>query len=214
MKFPTSGVYAITQTDNKQDDTIVSDTLAALQGGAAVIQYREKNPRDNNRLLAQEIHRHCQIFNVPFLVNAHIELACAIGADGVHLGQDDGSVEKAQALLGPNAIIGVSCYDSLDLALIAQKQKVSYVAFGRFFSSGSKPKAPPAQLTTLQQASEQLTVPIVAIGGILPSNGQLLLNAGADLLAVIGGIFDHEPRAATQRYCQLFMPNVPDQSSQ
>jgi len=206
MKFPTSGVYAITQTDGKQDDTIVSDTLAALKGGATVIQYRHKNPRDSSTLLAQKIHHHCQRFKVPLLINDNIELAHAIGAEGVHLGQDDASVEKAQTVLGPDAIIGVSCYDSLDLALKAQKQQASYVAFGRFFSSESKPKALPAQLATLTQAAQQLALPIVAIGGILPSNGQLLLNAGADVLAVIGGIFDHDPLIATQRYCKLFTP--------
>jgi thiamine-phosphate pyrophosphorylase len=204
MKFPTSGVYAITQTEGKADHAIVKATLAALKGGAAVIQYRHKNPRDTSITLAQEIHRHCQHFNVPLLINDNIELAQAVGAEGVHLGQNDVSIEIAQTRLGPEAIIGVSCYDSLDLALKAQKQQVSYVAFGRFFSSESKPKAPPAQLCTLSQAAQQITLPIVAIGGILPSNGHLLLNAGADVLAVIGGIFDHDPFTATQYYCRLF----------
>jgi thiamine-phosphate pyrophosphorylase len=204
MKFPTSGVYAITQTEGKADRAIVKATLAALKGGAAVIQYRHKNPRDVSITLAQEIHRHCQYFNVPLLINDNIELAHAIGAEGVHLGQNDASIETAQTRLGPEAIIGVSCYDSLDLALKAQKQQISYVAFGRFFCSESKPQAPPAQFSTLTQAAQKITLPIVAIGGILPSNGHLLLNAGADVLAVIGGIFDHDPFTTTQHYCRLF----------
>jgi len=122
----------------------------------------------------------------------------------VHLGQTDGNIAQARKQLGQNAIIGVSCYNSLELAITAETEGANYVAFGRFFPSTSKPLAAPAQLQTLHQAKAKLNVPIVAIGGILPENGQSLLKAGADLLAVIGGLFDHEPEQSARAYQELF----------
>ena len=204
MTFPARGLYAITQTDHKSADTIIADVAAALRGGAAVVQYRDKNPIDAVSL-ARQLLTLCQQFNVPLLINDDIELAVQIGADGVHLGREDGNIAHARARLGHAAIIGVSCYNSVAQALEAQTQGATYVAFGRFFPSSSKPLAAPAQLETLQQAKRVLTVPIVAIGGILPNNGAQLLAAGADVLAVIGGLFDTSPEQAARAYQALFL---------
>lgn len=203
MKMPRSGLYAITQTDNKSSDSIIREVASAIRGGAVIVQYRDKNPADalslGNALL--EI---CRGQNVPLIINDAITLAAELGADGVHLGKDDDDIARARRILGGAAIIGVSCYDSIERALEAERQGADYVAFGRFYASGTKPLASPARLDTLQRARQQLSVPIVAIGGILPDNGRTLLDAGADLLAVVGGIFDRDPEASARAYRALF----------
>lgn len=203
MNFPSSGLYAITQTEHKSLDTIVIEVEAALRGGAVVVQYRDKLPRDADHL-ASQLLKLCKQYKVPLLINDDVELALRVGADGVHLGREDGSIVRARQCLGKHAIIGVSCYDSVEYAQQAQAQGATYVAFGRFFPSTSKPLALPASLETLRLAKQALTIPIVAIGGILPENGSLLLEAGADLLAVIGGLFNDQPEQAAKTYQALF----------
>jgi len=203
IKFPTSGLYAITQTENKSGDTIINEVAAAIKGGAAVVQYRDKNPIDAP-FLARELVKICHRHSVPLLINDDIELAVLVGADGVHLGREDGAIAQARKQLGNDAIIGVSCYDFVEQAVLAQAQGATYAAFGRFFPSSSKPLAAPARIETLRQAKLELTIPIVAIGGILPDNGAQLLAAGADLLAVIGGLFDHQPEQSARAYQALF----------
>lgn len=203
MIFPTSGLYAITQTDNKQGDQIIAEVAAALKGGASVIQYRDKNPIDQV-YLASQLLQLCQQYHVPLLINDDAELAYQIGADGVHIGKDDGELNTARKILGAKAIIGQSCYDDLNLALQAEQNGADYVAFGRFFPSNSKPLALPAHMGTLQQAKIKIKLPIVAIGGILPENGASLLSAGANLLAVIGGVFDKNPEQSSRQYTALF----------
>ncbi|WAR46796.1 thiamine phosphate synthase [Methylomonas rapida] len=205
MKFPRRGLYAITQTEHKSLEQIVRDVEDALKGGAVVVQYRDKEPLDAVTL-ASRLLRICHAYQVPLLINDSIELALQTGADGVHLGRDDGDIAAARQLLGKDAIIGVSCYNDIGRAQLAAAAGADYVAFGRFFPSGSKPLAAPAEIATLQQAKRLLNVPIVAIGGILPNNGRQLLDAGADLLAVIGGIFDQEPETAARAYQTLFSP--------
>jgi thiamine-phosphate pyrophosphorylase len=203
MKLPTCGLYAITQCENKTADRIVDEVAAAIRGGAVVVQYRDKNPADGLSL-AEELLNTCHRHNVPLLINDNVDLAVSVGADGVHLGKDDGDISDARKRLGPDAIIGVSCYDFVEKAIAAQAQGASYVAFGRFFPSSSKPLAAPAHIATLQKARQSLTIPIVAIGGILPENGGQLLAAGADLLAVIGGLFDSQPEQSARAYEVLF----------
>jgi len=204
MRFPSHGLYAITQTEQKSPSIIIKEVTAAIRGGAVIVQYRDKHPEDA-LLLATELVDVCRQHQVPLIINDHISLAAAVGADGVHLGKDDGDIALARKELGGNAIIGVSCYDSLERALSAQQQGASYVAFGRFYPSASKPLAAPATIATLLQAKRTLDIPIVAIGGILPENGKALLDAGADFLAVIGGLFDCEPEQAAIAYRSLFI---------
>jgi thiamine-phosphate pyrophosphorylase len=203
MKFPQTGLYAITQTDHKTIDMIIGEVEAALRGGAAVVQYRDKNPIDAV-LLARELVKLCHRRDVPLIINDDVELAVQTGADGVHLGKEDGHISEAKKRLGADAIIGVSCYDSVARAIEAEREGATYAAFGRFFPSSSKPLAAPAQIETLRQARRALRIPIVAIGGILPDNGAPLLEAGADVLAVIGGIFDHQPEQSARAYLPLF----------
>ncbi|NOQ63578.1 MAG: thiamine phosphate synthase [Methyloprofundus sp.] len=199
MIFPKAGLYAITQTEDKTPIQVLADVNEALKAGIQVLQYRDKNP-DDAVYLAGALKELCHLHHIPFIINDDIDLAEEVGADGVHLGQDDSQLSYAREVLGDKAIIGVSCYDSIELALAAEKQSADYVAFGRFFPSSSKPLAAPAQISTLQAAKQQITIPIVAIGGILPDNGEKLLSSGADLLAVIGGLFSESPYESTLAY--------------
>jgi thiamine-phosphate pyrophosphorylase len=203
MKFPARGLYAITQTDNKSGNTIINEVTAAIKGGAVIVQYRDKNPQASI-IVASELVKLCHQHKVPLLVNDNIELAKQIGADGVHLGREDGAITQARMELGDDAIIGVSCYNSIELAQTAQLQGATYAAFGRFFPSTSKPLAAPAEIETLRLAKRALSIPLVAIGGILPGNGAQLIAAGADFLAVIGGVFDSEPEQSAKAYQTLF----------
>lgn len=201
--FPMHGLYAITQTDNKSIDTLFHEVTEAILGGAAVIQYRDKNPIDTDHIAAG-LASICHQYNVPLIINDDIGLAMRSGADGVHLGKDDGHIAEARTRLGQEAIIGISCYNDLDRAVTAQKSGANYVAFGRFFPSNSKPLAASADIDTLKQARQMLHLPIVAIGGILPTNAAQLLEAGADVLAVVGGIFDHDPKRSALTFQRLF----------
>jgi thiamine-phosphate pyrophosphorylase len=203
MSFPKSGLYAITQTEGKTEQQIIDAVDAALSGGAAVIQYRNKQTTSSDTLACSLLDL-CHRYSIPLIINDDINMATRIGADGVHLGKTDGAIEHARDILGSEAIIGVSCYNSVELAVSAQAQLANYIAFGRFFNSGSKPLAAPADIETLRLAKTRIQLPIVAIGGILPDNGRQLLDAGADLLAVIGGLFDHEPKQAARSYLTLF----------
>jgi thiamine-phosphate pyrophosphorylase len=204
LPFPRSGLYAITRDAHLNEQTLAEIVAAAVRGGASVIQYRAKAPRDPlseaARLLAV-----CHDGGVPLVINDDVELARRIGADGVHLGKDDLSLAEARDALGPDAIIGVSCYDSVELAVEAEAYGANYVAFGRFFPSKTKPDAPCARLETLSEAKRHLRVPIVAIGGVTPENGRLLLEAGADLLAVIEAVFGApDPEIAAAEFLPLF----------
>ncbi len=209
LPFPRSGLYAITREADRNERALAEAVAAAIRGGAGVIQYRAKASLDPLREAASVLAA-CRDGGVPLIINDDVELARRIGADGVHVGKDDVSLKEARDALGPNAIIGVSCYDSVDLAVRAEAGGASYVAFGRFFSSKTKPNAPCARLETLAEAKCRLSVPIVAIGGVTPENGGLLLKAGADLLAVIEAVFgEPDPGLAAAEFLPLFSEDGP-----
>ncbi len=206
LPFPKGGIYAITQTESKTNEMVIEEVCSTLKGGASVIQYRDKNPIDAV-YLAKELLSLCKHHKVPLIINDNAELALQIGANGVHIGKNDNNIEVTRKIVGSKAIIGISCYDDVDSALLAEVQGVDYVAFGRFFLSGSKPGAPLAQIKTLIQAKKVINLPIVAIGGILPENSRQLIDAGADVLAVIGGVFDNDPEQSTKAYLDFFQSN-------
>jgi thiamine-phosphate pyrophosphorylase len=199
------GLYAITP---EQPDTarLLSQVRAVLSGGARVVQYRCKS--QDVALLheqASELRALCHEFEVPLIVNDSLRLADLSGADGLHLGRDDGSLRQARIVLGAEKMIGMSCYNSLELALQAEAEGADYVAFGSFFPSSTKPGAVAAPLSLLGEARSRLSVPIVAIGGITPDNAAALIDAGADAVAVISGLFDApDILLAAQQYSQLF----------
>lgn len=201
-RLPTRGLYAI--TDGPRPDLLPA-VEAVLSGGAAVVQYRDKTAdADRRHAEAAALLALCRRFGVPLIVNDDVELAASIGADGVHVGEHDGDIAAARRQLGADAIIGVSCYDSLDRARQLAAAGADYLAFGAFFPSPTKPQARRARPDLLRDA-KPLGLPLVAIGGITPDNAQPLIDAGADFVAVISGVFAAtDPSAAARRYANLF----------
>jgi thiamine-phosphate pyrophosphorylase len=196
------GLYAITDSGLASDGGIFAQVELALRGGVRAIQYRNKHPDHRQRAEeAAALLRLCRTAGVPLIINDDVALAAAIQADGVHLGRDDPDPREARRMLGPGAIIGMSCYNRLELAFQAQAAATDYVAFGRFFPSSIKPLAVQADIDLLARARAALELPIVAIGGITPENGGPLIAAGADMLAVIHGIFG---QADILQACQDF----------
>jgi thiamine-phosphate pyrophosphorylase len=199
-------LYAITDSGLAQDAALESRVLAALRGGARVIQYRDKGPdRARRTVEATALQALCAGFDVPLIVNDDIELAATVGAAGVHLGRDDPEIGRARRRLGERAVIGVSCYNDYPLAEAAVVAGADYVAFGSFFPSSTKPGAVRAGVDLLERAHASLAVPVVAIGGITPENGRQLVRAGADMLAVVQGVFGQpDIEAAARRFALLF----------
>ncbi len=202
------GLYAIADTQYLDDAHLLPAVSESIAGGARIVQYRDKKHGAADRARqAGELASLCRKLGTLFIVNDDVELAKQVQAVGVHLGREDASLAQARALLGLQAIIGVSCYNDLARAVKAQAEGADYVAFGSFFPSRTKPQAVRAGLELLCAAKQKLHVPVVAIGGITPENGAHLLAAGADALAVIEGVFGQaDVRAAAERYARLFLP--------
>jgi thiamine-phosphate pyrophosphorylase len=185
-----SGLYAVTP-ETPDTDALVAKVRAALRGGAATIQYRNKTlDAVLRRAQAEAIAKLCRDAGTCFIVNDSPVLAYEVDADGVHLGRDDGDIGLARGLLGRDRLVGVSCYNNIEIARQAVATGASYVAFGSFFISGTKPSAVRADPGLLLSARMELPVPLVAIGGIRLENAQELLDAGADALAVVSALFD------------------------
>ena len=199
------GLYVIADSSLSQAHSRLDNKVAAaIRGGARLVQIRDKRPKPDIAEI-QAVATLCQQYHIPLLINDSIELALRVGATGVHLGQGDASLKQARQQLGDTAIIGITCHADIALARRAETEGADYVAFGRFFPSLTKPEAPPASIETLQQARQQLHIPIVAIGGITPDNGGSLIQAGADMLAVIHGVFGQDDIQATaHKFSQLF----------
>ena len=158
--------------------------------------------------------RVCRRHGVPMIVNDDIELALLTDADGVHLGRDDADLSTARSRLGNDCIVGVSCYNQVELAEAAQHNGADYVAFGSMFSSTTKPDATRADIATVESARRRIHLPIVAIGGITAEHGASLLDAGVDLLAVVRGVFGHDdPAESARQYTQLFALQARDEES-
>lgn len=202
------GLYLITP-DQADTGVLLEQTRQALEAGITWLQYRNKNADSGLRLTqAQALHALCVQYRVPLIINDDVALARQINAAGVHLGEDDGDLAAARAQLGPKALIGASCYDDLARACRAVAAGASYVAFGAFFPSPTKPAARHATPELLHAASG-LGVPRVAIGGIKPDNGRLLTAAGADLLAVISGVHTAPDIAAAVRAYHSCFTSLP-----
>lgn len=184
-------LYAITDSDLLPDQMLFDGVSAALEGGCRLVQYRDKSSDKSRRFAdAEQLLQLCHQYDAKLIINDDIELAKSIQADGVHLGQDDGSPSRARDFLGADFIIGVTCHDSLMLAQQALAGSANYIAFGRFFPSKTKPLAPPAPLELLREARKVAgEIPIVAIGGITLENAASVLAAGADLIAVSHSLF-------------------------
>lgn len=204
MMPPLRGLYAITDTDLLAGH-LLPTVEAALAGGAAIVQYRDKSDdhqrrESEARALLALCHRHDR----PLLINDDVALALAIGADGVHLGRSDGALALARQQLGPDAIIGATCHDSLLYAAEAVAEGASYLAFGAIYPSATKPGARRAALETLT-AARRFDLPIVAIGGISTDNAAPVIAAGADCVAVINALWSAPDITARARaFSRLF----------
>ncbi len=200
------GLYAITDPALTPPEAIVAKVERAILGGARLVQYRDKS---NSSTLRQSQARAlldlCNRHHIPLIVNDDVDLAGAVHAQGVHLGSDDTTIDEARAALGPYAIIGVSCYNDFSRAQWAWRKGADYIAFGSFFPSPIKPEAVSANLDLLRRARRELELPVCAIGGITVDNAAPLIRAGADMLAVITGVFAQpDPHAAAQAFAALF----------
>lgn len=199
------GLYAVTR-DDRDTEALIARVRAAIAGGARFIQYRNKTATPDLKLeQARALKSLCEDAEVPLIINDDVELALAVGAHGVHLGAGDDSPEEARQKLGPDNLIGVSCYNRLELALEAEARGADYVAFGSFFPSHVKPGAVHAPLDLLVRAKRELDIPVAAIGGITLENAPRLLAAGADALAVISALFTApDVTLAALRFAELF----------
>jgi len=204
------GLYAITDSELLKGK-LLPYVEAALKGGVKLLQYRDKSSDDARRLREAEALRElCNRYGAALIINDDAELAARLGV-GLHLGQGDGSLSVARALLGRKAIIGGTCHGQLALAETAAKEGASYVAFGRFFNSTTKPGAPAADLDLLDAARAQITLPIVAIGGVTLDNAPALIAHGASMVAVVHGLFGADSADEVERraraFSALFTPN-------
>lgn len=204
--FICRGLYTITDAVLIPDERLAIAVKQALLGGARLLQYRDKSAdAGRRRAQAETLNALCQHYGASLIINDDVELAAEVGAAGAHIGQNDPSFATARARLGENAIIGVSCYNQLELALQAEQTGANYVAFGAFFPSPTKSTDIRASLALLREARTMLSIPIVAIGGVTPENAPPLLKAGADALAVISGVFAQpDIQSAAARYAALF----------
>jgi thiamine-phosphate pyrophosphorylase len=199
------GLYAITP-DMADTDLLLQKVVAALQGGVNMLQYRNKLA--NHKLQTQQaraILPLCRQYKVPLIINDSVKLCLTLDADGVHLGADDGNLAEVRSRIGKDKILGASCYNRFDLAMQAQQQGASYVAFGACFASNTKPNAPVANLELFEKAKKELNIPTVAIGGITLQNAPQVIAAGASAVAIINAIFNADDvKFASQQFSQLF----------
>lgn len=206
--LPLRGLYALTPDDNLLP-RLSALVESALKGGVKWVQYRNKiAPAPLRRAQAAELLRICRAHGAKLIINDDVWLAVEIGADGAHLGRDDipgGSLTTAREALGAKRILGVSCYDDLARAEVAVEAGADYIAVGSVFASQSKPQATRASLETLAEAKRRFPVPVAAIGGITVKNAPQVLEAGADMLAVLSDLFDAmDIKKQAEKFQKLF----------
>ena len=200
-----SGLYAITP-DTDDTAALLEKVEAALSGGARLLQYRNKTASAALRLTqGRALLALCWKFQAPLIINDHLDLALALDAPGLHVGGEDGSASEARRQLGPDKILGVSCYGKLDNAHHAVEAGATYVAFGGFYPSQVKPGNARNPVSLLSEAKRALKVPVVAIGGITVANAPALIDAGADSIAIISALFtEPDIRGAARNFSNLF----------
>jgi thiamine-phosphate pyrophosphorylase len=202
---PLTGLYAIT-IEGVHGEALFYQAHAALSGGSRILQFRDKSSNALRREEeAQTLLTLCRKHDAILIINDDLELCLQSGAHGVHLGRDDPDLKLARKRLGADKIIGVSSYNDLRLAHDAVAGGADYVAFGAIYPSSTKPSAVNAGLALLRQAKTELDTPIVAIGGITPENALPVIQAGADMLAMIQGLFGQDNiQLAASKVTRLF----------
>ncbi len=205
-----SGLYAITNENLMPAESFEQRAEAALNAGARIIQYRDKSSDRGKKACQAEILKLlCRKYDALLIINDDLALAQQVDADGVHIGREDGSLQQAREQLGQQKIIGVSCYNQLSLAQTAIEEGANYIAFGSFFASTIKPDAPVATPDLIRQIKQLSNVPVCCIGGISTDNCQPLLDAGADMLAVISEVFAHPSTEDIYTATAKFRPFFP-----
>ena len=202
---PLAGLYLVTP-DWDDTDLLIKVTERALSGGAAIVQYRHKFATPTLREeQASALQGLCRQFNVPFIINDHIDLCLRLDADGVHVGGTDISVASARSAVGANKIVGASCYGDLNLARAANLGGASYVAFGGFYPSRVKKYPVTTSTDIIGSACASIPLSNVVIGGMTAENCQPLIAAGADMVAAISSVYlAADPQAAAREFVQLF----------
>jgi thiamine-phosphate pyrophosphorylase len=199
------GLYLVTPD---WDDTarLLEATEAGLRGGAALVQYRHKTADAAQRKeQAAALLALCRRYAIPLIVNDHVELCMELGADGIHVGGTDRDVASVRATVGPDRIVGASCYGSMDLALAAHAAGASYVAFGGFYPSRVKKYEVTTPAAIVAESKASIPLPAVIIGGMTVENAEPLVAQGADMVAVISSVYMNEdPEASARRFSLLF----------
>jgi thiamine-phosphate pyrophosphorylase len=200
------GLYVITDAQLIPRPRFVETVEAAVRGGASMVQLREKDaPQDEVIRLGRELLAVTRRHGALLIINDHPAVAKAVGADGAHVGREDPSVEETRALLGPTAIIGASCYGDVSRAVAAEQAGADYVAFGTPFPSPTKAKRTDISLEIFQEVKRHVKVPVFAIGGITIDNVRQVIDAGADGIAVVSGVFAApDVEAAARALAYLF----------
>lgn len=211
MKFAKEDLllYAVTDRHWLKDETLENQVEKALQGGATFLQLREKSLDDDIFLAeAKEIQKLCKKYQVPFVINDNVDIALAIDADGVHVGQSDMEALDVRKCLGPDKIIGVSA-QNVQQALLAQKHGADYLGVGAVFPTGSKDDAEDVSFETLKAICQAVDIPVIAIGGITKENVSELKGSGICGIAVISAIFAQKDiKAATKELKKRTMDMV------
>ena len=201
------GLYAITDPKLLDEHSLFTKVESALKGGCRVLQYRDKPANANQKLeRARALKSLCRQYNAQLIINDDLELCLQSEADGVHLGKSDGDILEARKILGPNRILGVTCHSDISYAQECIQLGVDYCAFGRFFTSHTKPNAPPCALSVLKEAVK-LGKPIVAIGGITLDNIESLMHTPLYSAAVIHGLFAQPDIEATAQQFKNILSN-------
>jgi thiamine-phosphate pyrophosphorylase len=201
------GLYVITDTKLIPRDRFIETVEAAVRGGATMVQLREKEtPQEEVIRLGRELLAVTRRYGALLIINDHPSVAKAIGADGAHVGREDPPVNETRALLGPEAIIGASCYGDVTRAMAAEQAGVDYVAFGTPFPSPTKTKRTDISLGIFREVKQHVKVPVFAIGGITIDNARQVIDAGADGIAVVSGVFAaSDVEAAARALAQFFV---------
>lgn len=185
-----SGIYAITDEQLTPNETVVSQVQRALEHGASIIQFRDKNSSDAEvEDICKKLQTLCTQFDATFIIDDRAKLVKKIDADGLHIGKDDISLPEAREIVGDECIIGVSCYGSLHKAKKAQDEGADYVAFGSVFASPTKPHSKVIDLEVISQAKKELKVPVCVIGGIFSENIAKLIPHNPDMISMVSGVF-------------------------
>lgn len=200
------GLYVITDEKLTPDDTVVQQVRTVLQEGVKIIQYRNKSDADSDvEEICIQLQHLCTLYGAIFIIDDRPHLAQKIQADGLHIGKNDISLQEARMIF-PNGIIGVSCYGSVRKALEAQNEGASYVAFGSFYHSPTKPHSGIVSMSVLQKAKEALSIPICAIGGINVTNIHEISAHNPDMISVVSAVFEGDIKYNIAQLIQRIQP--------